>query len=760
MKLIFVTFALCGSCFAQSWSGILTSSRAIDWTHAGLPATLPDSETTANPWTPPIRTQCATSQCNTVSGGTVTAASLGAALVSAAAGTYVLIPSSGSCYVINNANISLYVANGGNVASEITGSGGVTLRGSGPQSTCIEETGTTQIQFGVAWNNGSCVWSAGFSAGATSLTATGCNIQPVAGEVLALVQCDSGYSGSPCAGTAPVDNGALLVCGDNTTNIAGASNPCQTDSPSSGPYQHQQQDVYVISVTGTCSSSCTIVFSPGLYMPNWSSSNSPKVTWITSSSVGNTITASGIGLEDLTVYGTSNTAAYCVNMGPSYASWIKGVRFLGNCGSNNPLFVATGKNDLVMSNYFFSDLALDSGFPAPMAMAGSSDTLLLNNITASGVPWAGEDNNSGNVVAYNYGRDTFTMYYENRFFEHHAYSSFGLREANQIAGIIEDATWGTHDLETNFRNYWSGWDPPYTGANNPYAPRAAQDDEYSRFINYVGNSLGSTLLTTYQGSSGVGEVYTINEQGNDSLVSTTMMRWGNCDTVTATCRFVSGEVPTSLSGNAVPFENSVPGSHTLPCSFFLAGYISTSCSPHSTGGTGLSWWKVCTAWSTFPTSCSSSTLQPFPPVGPDVTSGPYVNGTAYDIPASIAFADLPIDTAYQNTYSITGSSYTGTTETLTVTGLPSGSVHLMGPMQLTGTCSTGSGEVYIATSTLAGTTGTITYTSGSNPGNCSGGSMKFPDVRQFDERVYESDLVSTQPGLTLTGAALKGAGVH
>jgi len=44
------------------WSGILSSSRAIDWSHAGLPAALPDGETTPNPWTPPA---VSVPRCNT-----------------------------------------------------------------------------------------------------------------------------------------------------------------------------------------------------------------------------------------------------------------------------------------------------------------------------------------------------------------------------------------------------------------------------------------------------------------------------------------------------------------------------------------------------------------------------------------------------------------------------------------------------------------------------------------------------------------------
>src|SRR5580658_4998832 len=51
--------------FGQTpWTGILATSRAIDWKNAGLPATFPDGETTANPWTPPTRPACASAHHN------------------------------------------------------------------------------------------------------------------------------------------------------------------------------------------------------------------------------------------------------------------------------------------------------------------------------------------------------------------------------------------------------------------------------------------------------------------------------------------------------------------------------------------------------------------------------------------------------------------------------------------------------------------------------------------------------------------------
>jgi hypothetical protein len=546
---------------------------------------------------------------------------------------------------------------------------------------------------------------------------------------LLLKQCDSGYSGAGCATGSATDNGALYICGDN--------NACQFGSDT-GTNNHQVQVVYVNSVTGSGGGPFAVTFNPGLYMPNWASGNTPLATWITSSSSGNTPAPNGNGLEDLTVYTTGSTTNYSVYLNLSYASWVKGVRFIGS-GINNPLALNSAKNCLVLNNYFFSDIALDGNFPAPLQMGSMSDSLVLNNIMTSGVPWEGFGSNEANVVAYNYGRDTFTMYYEVNFFDHHAGTAFGLFEGNQTGIFTGDNTWGTHDLDTLFRNYWSGWDPPYKTINQ----RGVEYDAYSRFENAVGNSIGpgpgTSPLSTYQATSGnQGFIFAFDNQGNnDPLVLASSMRWGNCDTVTNTCRFQSSEVPAALSGNAVPFQNSVPGMTNLPCSFFLAGYSSINCTSHPSGGTGLNWWKVCTSWTTFPTSCATSQAQPFPAIGPDVTGGPYVNGTAYDIPAAIAFKNLPIDANFQNSYGIVSSTWAGGTETLTVSGLPN-TTHLMGGFQITGVagCNSPAGGEFLMT---ASTATTISYALASNPGSCGGGTVKFPDVRMFDEAVYQND---------------------
>ena len=165
--LLFSTFS-----FGQAWSNVLAPSRAINWSNAGLPATLPDGETTTNPWTPPTRTQCGA----TISSG-ASASTINAALAACSTGTYVLLGP--GTFTINNAALTLYAQSG------------VTLRGSGAQSTKIVLTGTSFIDFGIEVD-GSCSWTSGYAAGATSLTMNSCSGPVlVAGELLLLNQCNT-----------------------------------------------------------------------------------------------------------------------------------------------------------------------------------------------------------------------------------------------------------------------------------------------------------------------------------------------------------------------------------------------------------------------------------------------------------------------------------------------------------------------------------------------------------------------------------------
>jgi hypothetical protein len=604
-------------------------------------------------------------------------------------------------------------------------------------------TGSATIWMGAAGTGGSCKLkaSSNYAAGSTSITCNGLSGgAPVVGDIVTLVQCDTGFSGSPCSGTSE-DNGGLFVCSFQTT--------CMTEPSGSGNNASQQQNFVITSVTSN-SGTYSIGLNHGLHMPNWAYAQTPVLSWNSF-----TYDGVGVGIEDMTIYysGTSSMN-WSVQMQNTYASWIKGVRFLGTPATAG-IGVEASENGLLLNNYVFADVAIDGNYPPSLHTDTSSDLLILNNILTYGPNWESDGGDIGVVFAYNYMRDGFTLYPLHGPYDHHAYNSFNLIEGNIAPDLTEDDTWGTHDLDTYFRNYSPCSDVPYTTFSQGSNPRSMVTDSYQRFMNVVGNAFGTlgtlSLCPAYQGSSTTSDIiYRISS--TDGLVSTSLMRWGNVSVVQQSTdtpansgvRFVSSEVPSSLLSPNTSFSNFVPSNDILPCSFFLAGYTPTNCTAHNNGGTGLSFWKVCTAWTTFPTSCATSSTTPFPFAGPDVSGGSYVDGYAYSNPAAIAFSNLPVDTTYQKSYTIASSSWSSGTETLTFNSsvLPNGT-HLMGAFQLSGVnsaCTSGAtfnsnNEILMTGSSST----TVQYALASNPGVSCTGTMKFPDVRQFDESVYQDD---------------------
>jgi hypothetical protein len=91
------------------------------------------------------------------------------------------------------------------------------------------------------------------------------------------------------------------------------------------------------------------------------------------------------------------------------------------------------------------------------------------------------------------------------------------------------------------------------------------------------------------------------------------MRWGNFDTVNAASRFVTSEVPSSLTGVQAPFSNPVPSSQSLPASFYLSSKPA--------------WW---------------TSSKPWPAIGPDVSGGNIAaaGGHVYSIPAQDCFLNV------------------------------------------------------------------------------------------------------------------------
>lgn len=282
--------------------------------------------------------------------------------------------------------------------------------------------------------------------------------------------------------------------------------------------------------------------------------------------------------------------------------------------------------------------------------------------------------------------------------------------------------------------------------------------------------LGNELLvvnlggTTFVGvdQSANGSLAFFNSNGTGTITPNGSTATVNCTTGAVTATFTTTPTGTpsvqylQQTASASAFRNPVPANNTLPTSFFLP--VQTAA---PSGGTGLSWWKVCTNYPT----CSTTITPPFPNIGPDVSGGNIAwNGINYaghanENPAAIAWRTLPIDASYQQTFTISSSSWASGVETLTFgAGVLPGSTAPVGEFQLTGApaaCVTGytNGQISMINSSAT----TVQYTLPVNPGvSCATATFKYPDIRVFNESVYLTDSTSgpTAPGVSFSPSSV------
>src|SRR6185436_3795420 len=238
-----VLFFLCGLGIAASVDAqtIISPARRIDWSAAGVPGGIPDRAAI----------------CATLNAG-ATAAQINGALASCPGGQVVKLEAGtfnlSTGIVFNNKN-------------------GVTLRGAGPDRTfLIFSAGNSCGGLGgdVCFMNGDtnfsggpgnvANWTGGYAAGSNIITLganTAGGLKPSIGTLLTLDQLDDAD-----------DNGALWVC--QRVNVCSQQGGVGQGRPGRG----QTQIVRVTSISsGPCP--CTVMISPGLYMPNWRASQSP-----------------------------------------------------------------------------------------------------------------------------------------------------------------------------------------------------------------------------------------------------------------------------------------------------------------------------------------------------------------------------------------------------------------------------------------------------------------------------------------------------
>lgn len=635
IKKLILLLLLCSSALvlAQNWSGILSSDRATDWSYSGLPGGIPSGswaicDTTA------CRTLCGgnTTAC---SSGTVTSANINTALAGAPASSVVKLPPgsfslSGETYA-NRSN--------------------VVLRGAGPSQTTLTLV-SNNIYFGINGTTGmggvwspsqlhSTNWTGGLTKGSTVLTLASTS-GIVAGQKIALDQLNDGRyvftNGRETGGCAGPNNSCgRNDCQGSYTTSSGDVSAQQACSP--GPLQFYgsatRAQVQLVEVVSVDSSTQITIAAPGVAF-TFTSGQLPQAFfwWDTGYTFhGN---ASYLGIENLRV--NANQVDFALAMPYCDYCWVKNVVVTNNARS--AVWFLWGYRDEVRDSYFASNQAgapTQYGIEVVTSTATKIENNIFHNITAPFMP----QDSYGLVAGYNFFRNDIAGNQFASLAPHLSHNWMHLYEGN-IAGFLNyDNSWGSGSHNTAFRNRFMGTDP-----NKTDYLLSIQVGAHNRYNNFVGNVLGTyNLQNVYQVDEtnyltacspdrfeialGFWNSCGVEATPIDTVVKTSLMRWGNWDAVTSTnesstndttgtrwCTASGGSCTASETASAdATFPGLASPSQTFPASFYLAAKPS--------------WWGS-VAW---------------PPIGPDVTSGNLANtgGHANKIPSELCYESVSVD---------------------------------------------------------------------------------------------------------------------
>ena len=555
---------------AQAWSGVITAPRAIDWSTAGVIGGIPSSS-----WT-----QCGATVAGGTSGSPTSTATIQAAITACTANHYVQL---GAGY------FSTFCSSKNSVAIRGLGADQTFITGAG--SNCQYYTAMVTLTSGslVSYMSPSTTynWTGGLSKGSATLTISGtAGITPNS-TLIMLDQCDDGFTTTSCTGSI-ADTGNYFVC---------SNHPCISSSEDqSVAYRTNRAEEQIVMPTAAGGGTITIP-SPGVESPQWRSAQSPQA-WI----IGTALQFSG--LENLSI-DTTASGAEGINLDGCYNCWVSGVRILIPA-SKTAIHLVQVAHSTIQNNYYYGSTGAQDAYG--IYLLNTSDNLIINNISHQDRgPIVFNAPASGDVVAYNFavGNQPGSGWWS--YWHHNAGIAYILYEGNVASGVANDDIHGSHNMITQFRNYYFGYNESNATKGGSSQVNPDFDGAFTRYSNVVGNILGNTVSavqTAYSSTdvfapSNTPAIYIIgagNGIPTDTVSATTMFRWGNWDAVTNASRFCT-DATSPCTGSEVPsgigtYPNSVPGSHTLPNSFFLASKPA--------------WW--------------TATI-PYPANGPDVSSG-------------------------------------------------------------------------------------------------------------------------------------------
>lgn len=592
---------------AQLWSGIVDPTRAIDWsTSAGVPGGIPTD------WP-----DCTSAACNTLFAGTVTTTQVNLAIAGAPNNTVVRVPA-GTWTGLGRINF---------------GRSNVILRGAGANQTKLVFSSTGSGCGGGVFSCTMQVTNSGMWSGGPENTTTflGAGNPPSSGTYTkGATQILVGSTAGMAVGrwlildqlSDTADTGNIYICSD------GPAADCSSEGAGGGGGRGDARAyLQFVRITNVGGGNVVTIDRP-IYMPNWTSGRSPGIWWTNSP-------VSRVGIEDLTVDARGTSAGIAIMFGNAHESWVNGVSVLKANGGRDGISMHYSSGIEIRDSYILGTPGGNLSYSVETWMSGNIK--VENNIMHQGVSGILVGAGSGNVFGYNFFVDQVSSNASWLFpatMEHQPGVLMTLYEGNDAWSMMQDAIHGSHALNTFFRNRSRGSDD----TSSEFGSQSSQTvpllvASYSRYTNIIGNVLGrGGYHNNYQANSngsssncntsiynlGWGSTGCSNGTVNaDTLAITSAMRWGNYDVVSGTVRWESSEVPSGIS----PYGNAVPGSQTLPASFYLAARPDA-------------WWA--TPWGT----------PAWPPIGPDVSGGNIsegsggeagLDGHAYRIPARLCF---------------------------------------------------------------------------------------------------------------------------
>ncbi len=575
LPLILLVFSLYSQ--AQSWTTILDSNRAIDWSNPGVGSI-------------PARTTYCVSLTSSA-----TLSEINSALASCPSGQ------------------TVYLAAGTySIAGTISIPSNVTLRGAGADQTILNATGTSGDV--ISLGSGSVPYNpVNITSGAT------------AGSTSIVVASASGIGTGTYLAIAETNNSSYV----STSGSEGNCNWC--DGWTSTGSLARGQIVQVTGVNGT-----TITISPGLY---GAYTNTPIAVPFSMSETyaglenlqvyaNNTGYAANFGMS---------ACAYCWVKGVEsnytdgdhvevYWGYHDEVRdsYFSNAYLHTP---GTHDSDIQIALKTSASLVenniIERTHQSIMLEWGAAGNVIAYNYTM------GEfDNGSTNVVI---GGIDF----------HGAHPQFNLLEGNVLTGIYEDSIWGTSSQTTAYRNWVIGTNRICTptsgrgavscsGTTGHYgfqAARAIQMSYLGTINNFSGNIVGSAQMQSLIGyTNPMTQTASIEypaTRSYDAVAYGWSFGYGESSDTGASTGCSGGTPPCHLAGTSSTdfFHgnfNNADGSITwatgvtqvLPPSFYLSGKPS--------------WWGS----------------MAFPATGPDVTGGTAPGGRSYGNPAQACYFNV------------------------------------------------------------------------------------------------------------------------